>query len=298
MDLSNIKLNLETELVINIGDPIGKTNAPIAYNSLFRELNMNAIMLPVEIKKGELPEFLKACKTMGIRYFSPTMPHKADIIQYLDDVDEKSKIFNSVNSVYIDDNGISHGIGLDGKGAVRALVDNGVKLKNKNAVILGTGSISGVIGLELALNGVNKITLLNRTPDKMNKIAKILADNTDCEVKTLIMNPGNLDKASKDTDIFLQCTPLGMSGYPHSHEYLGFVEHLPEKAVVFDVVINPPDTALILAAKKRGLKTVPGMDMLAGQMGEILNFMFGKKLTKENKETCKKDLCDHLGIKR
>ena len=298
MDLNNIKLNLETELVLNIGDPIGKTNAPIAYNALFRELDMNAIMLPVEIKKGELPEFLKACKTMGIRYFSPTMPHKADIIEYLDDVDEKSRIFNSVNSVYIDCDGVSHGIGLDGKGAVSALVDNGVELKNKNAVILGTGSISGVIGLELALNGVKKITLLNRTEEKLNKVSKILADNTDCEIIPLIMNPENLDAASKDADLFLQCTPLGMSGYPHAHEYLGFVEHLPTSAVVFDVVINPPDTAFILAAKKRGLKTVPGMDMLAGQMGEILKFMFGKNLTKEHKEACKRELCAYLGIKR
>ena len=55
MKLENIKLNLDTELVLNVGDPIGKTNAPRCYNKLFERLNMNAIMLPCEIKKGELP---------------------------------------------------------------------------------------------------------------------------------------------------------------------------------------------------------------------------------------------------
>ena len=55
MKLENIKLNLDTELVLNVGDPIGKTNAPRCYNKLFERLHMNAIMLPCEIKKGELP---------------------------------------------------------------------------------------------------------------------------------------------------------------------------------------------------------------------------------------------------
>ena len=53
MKLENIKLNLDTELVLNVGDPIGKTNAPRCYNKLFERLHMNAIMLPCEIKKGE-----------------------------------------------------------------------------------------------------------------------------------------------------------------------------------------------------------------------------------------------------
>lgn len=41
MKLENIKLNLDTELVLNVGDPIGKTNAPRCYNKLFERLHMN-----------------------------------------------------------------------------------------------------------------------------------------------------------------------------------------------------------------------------------------------------------------
>ena len=88
MNLENVKFNTDTKLVLNIGDPMGKTNAPRAYNKLFGELDMNAIMLPVEVKKGMLPRFMEACKMLGIRYISPTMPHKKDIIPLLDDVDE------------------------------------------------------------------------------------------------------------------------------------------------------------------------------------------------------------------
>jgi shikimate dehydrogenase len=296
MNLDNVKLNLETDLVLNIGDPIGKTNAPRVYNKLFSVLGMNAIMLPVQIKKGDLSQFLAACRTLGIRYFSPTMPHKSDIIPLLDEVDEMSRIFNSVNAVYIDQNGISHGVGLDGKGAVTALLDSAVELDGKNAVILGSGSISGVIGIELIKHGVKKLTILNRTMEKLSSIADILADRTEAEIIPMLLNPGNLDQAARDADIFLQCTPLGMAGYPFTHEYLGFIDALPQSATVFEVIINPPETPVISAARQRGLKTVPGMRMLAGQMDVIFDFMFGVKLTMEHKEACIAELNEYLGL--
>lgn len=55
MKLENIKLNLDTELVLNVGDPIGKTNAPRCYNKLFERLHMNAIMLPCESRRVSCP---------------------------------------------------------------------------------------------------------------------------------------------------------------------------------------------------------------------------------------------------
>ena len=73
MKLENIKLNLDTELVLNVGDPIGKTNAPRCYNKLFERLHMNAIMLPCEIKKGELP----AVGCLPPDGYSLPLPHNA-----------------------------------------------------------------------------------------------------------------------------------------------------------------------------------------------------------------------------
>ena len=51
MKLENVKLNLDTELVLNVGDPIGKTNAPRCYNKLFERLDMNS----VRDQKGTAP---------------------------------------------------------------------------------------------------------------------------------------------------------------------------------------------------------------------------------------------------
>ncbi len=296
MDLSNVKFNMDTELVLNVGYPMGKTNAPRAYNKLFSELGMNAIMLPVEIKNGKTEEFVEACKTLGIRYFSPTMPHKKAIIDYLDVVDESSRLFRSVNAVRFDDDGKSYGVGMDGKGAVKAIKSSGIDLAGKKAVMLGSGSISGVIGYELSKYGITSLTILNRTIDKAEEIANILRTNTDMAVEAMAWTEENLNQAMSEADLLLQLTPLGMAGFAHTYEYLGFIDYLPERAVVFDVIINPPDTPVIAAAKSRGLKTVPGMKMLAGQMEEIFQFMFGVKLSEENKDACVQELCDFLGV--
>lgn len=296
MKLENVKFNIETKMVLNIGDPMGKTNAPRAYNKLFSDLDMNAVMLPVEIPKGKLPEFMDACKILNIRYFSPTMPHKKDIIPLLDVVDESSRLFQSVNAIKIDENGVSHGIGMDGKGAVGAILESGVELEGIEAVMFGSGSISGVIGLELSRHGVKKLTILNRTVEKAQEIADILNKNTKMETMALASSPENLDAACENAELFLQVTPLGMAGYGKTHEYLGFIDKLPKSCTVFDVIINPPDTPVIAAAKARGLKTIPGMKMLVGQMKEIFNFMFELQLTNENKKACMKELCDFLGV--
>ena len=295
MKLENVKLNLETELVLNVGDPIGKTNAPRCYNKLFERLDMNAIMLPCEIKKGDLPKFLDACHLMGIHYLCPTMPHKGDFVDLLDDVDEASRLLRSVNAIRIDENG-SHGTGMDGKGAIKAMLNGGAKLDGVNALVYGAGGISGVVTYELAQKGVKKLYIANITPEEPEQIAKILRENTAMEVEVLSLDPKGLDRAAEDCELFANLTPLGMKGFPYCHEYLGFVDRLPKTATVFDCIINPPASETILAGKKNGLNTVPGMQMLVAQMDEIFGFLFNKKITQEDKDACIEELCSFLGV--
>lgn len=297
MKLENVKLNLETELVLNVGNPIGKTNAPRCYNKLFERLDMNAIMLPCEIAKGQLPMLLDACHLLGIHYLCPTMPHKSDFIPLLDEVDKTSRLFQSVNAIRIDEEG-SHGAGMDGKGAVRAMEEGGAKLDGVQGLIYGAGGISGVVAYELAQRGVKKLYIANRTIDNAEKIARILRENTGMETAVIDTEPSSLDRAAEHCELFANLTPLGMKGYPGRHEYLGFIDRLPSTASVFDCVINPPDSETIAAAKRRGLNTIPGMKMLVAQMDVIFDFMFHRTITEEDKKACIEELCSYLNVQK
>jgi len=293
LNLNHVKLNLETELVLNVGDPISKTNAPRCYNKLFERLDMNAIMLPCEIKKGQLPEFIKACHLLGIHYVCPTMPHKGDFVDLLDDVEETSRLFHSVNAIRFDENG-SHGAGMDGKGAVRALLDGGAKLDGVNALIYGSGGISGVVAYELSRQNVKKLYIANRTAGKAEGIARILRENSAMEVEVIGTDPASLDRAAKKCELFANLTPLGMKGFPYHHDYLGFIERMPKTATVFDCIINPPVSETIEMAQQSGLKVVQGMQMLVSQMDVIFDFLFNRSITEADKEACIEELCTFI----
>ncbi len=296
MRLENLQLNLKTELVLNVGYPMGATNAPQCYNKLFEVLNMNNVMLPVEIQKGHLPEFIDACRLMNIRYLCPTMPHKADFIPLLDDVDEVSKLFRSVNAIRFDEDGTSHGVGMDGKGACRAMEANGVKFDGIHAMMYGAGGISGVIGYELSQRGVKKLTIANRSVENAQSIASILRDNTPMEVEVIDTSREALDKAAESCELLANVTPLGSKGCAFKHEYLGFVDRMPKTASVFDSVINPPMSETIEAGVRNGLNTVPGMQMLVSQMDVIFKFLFDVDLQPEHKKACVEHMCNYLGV--
>lgn len=296
MELNNVKLNLDTEIVYNVGYPMGRTNAPRVYNKLFETLDMNCIMLPVEIQKGMLPQFMDACRLLGIHYLCPTMPHKADFIPLLDDVDETSKLFGSVNAIRFDEDGSTHGTGMDGKGAVRAMEKGGAKFDGINAMMYGAGGISGVLAYELSVKGVKKLYIANRSAEKAEKIANILRNNTPMEVEVIAPEAQALDKAAEECELFANVTPLGMAGFPEKHPYLGFIERMPKTSSVFDCVINPPDSETILAAKASGLNTIPGMQMLVSQMDLIFGFMWGKTLRPSDSEAALDELKHFLHI--
>lgn len=296
MNLNNIKMNLDTALVPNVGYHMSKVNAPRAFNCMFNALDMNAIMLPIEIEPGSLEAYLDACRLLKIRHMVVTMPHKANIIPLLDHVDSMSAKLHSVNSVKFLDDGSTTGIGLDGWGAVNALLSHNVKLRGINAMMLGAGGISGVIAAELYKQGVKKLTILNNPFSFAENMCAILKEHTGLEVEALPSIPENLDKAAENAELFVHCTPLGMAGFPHTHEYLGFIDRLPAHAAVLDAIINPPKTPVVERALARGLQTVPGVKMLVEQVVGMFDFLFGVKLTPSNKQACLDELSSFLKI--
>ena len=122
---------------------------------------------------------------------------------------------------------------------------------------------------------MKKARVVNIVMDEAEHVAKIARDNTAMEVETMLMTPENLDKAAERSELFLQCTPLGMGGFGHDHKYLGFMDRLPSGCSVLDVVGNPPETKVLQKAKELGLLRTYGMDMLLAQAKELFNFCFG-----------------------
>ena len=273
-----VKFDSDMKGFAQIGDPLEHSCTSYIHNSMYALGNVNAVNFNVVIKKGELPQFVEAAKVMHLSGFGITMPHKTDIIPLLDECDEFSRIFNSVNHVKIE-NGRLIGKGMDGLGMRMAIEQAGISLQGKRILILGAGSVTGPIAAELCKRGVSAVTILNRTIDKAKIIADILRENFPA-LKTAFgaMTAEEMEHAAPQSDLVVQCTSLGMDGSCHDFESLHFVSLLPVDAAVADVIFLPRKTKLLLEAERLGHKVINGMGMLCNQQKAMMKFFLDVEL--------------------
>jgi len=74
--------------------------------------------------------------------------------------------------------------------------------------------------------------------------------------------------------LLVNTTALGMDGQPSLDIDVGL---LPQEAVVADLVYVPLETALLAAAKARGLRTADGLGMLLHQAVRGFELWFGQR---------------------
>ncbi len=289
MKIEHLSFTMHTKLFPIIGYPMGQSSASYAYNPLFAANNIDEIMWPIEVPVGGLGDYVAAFKTFGMKHFCLTMPHKAAIIPYLDEVAPESKIFNSVNIVK-NENGRLIGVGMDGKGNMAAIKRAGISVKNMHVFILGAGSIVGAILLQMAKEGARKVTLVNRSMERALKLVETVHQHTELEIECFPFTNENLDRVASECDFFMQSTPLGLFGFDVDHEYLGFMDKLHSDVVVMENIVNPPLTKVAKIARDRGHKVIYGIDMMLGQLSEIFEFCYGFKPADEHLEASKKSV--------
>lgn len=270
-----VKYDVDTQLIFQIGDPIDHSTAAFLHNEMYDLANINAVCVPIQVKKGTLPEFTEAVKRLNLNGFDITMPHKSDIIPLLDECEEMSRIFNSVNHVKYE-GGRLIGVGLDGVGMGSAIAARVGSLKGKRALLLGAGSVAGPIGADLCQRGVSEIYVANRTVEKAETTAGIIGDYFGIKTGYGKLEEEYLSEAAERADIVVQCTSLGMAGSSQQYESLDFMEKLHGDVLCADVLY--PKTAFLDRAKELGLGTLNGLGMLLNQQIAMIEFRFGIKL--------------------
>lgn len=263
----------DTMLCFLAGSNVSNSTAVYLYNCLCDLYDINALFLPKNILPEQLDEFFNCCKLLKVKGVVLTSPHKDIATDYMDEIDDNSKRFRSVNTIRFDGDKMS-GHGFDGKGVIGAFDQRGVSLEGKSVLMIGAGGVAGVFVSELAQRGIKKITILNRTQEKARRIAEEIRKSYPVEVETGVFTVENAKKAARTADIFLQATTLGRKVSPEDYEDLRFIDELPKDAWVMEAVSNPPETALVRRARADGLHVIVGMEMQVCQVEAIFKFLF------------------------
>lgn len=282
-------INGKTNVFGIIGNPVEHTLSPGMHNAAFKKLDMNNIYVPFHVNVEELEDAITGAYALGIRGLNVTIPHKTEVIKYLDYLDIAAGLIGAVNTIEFGKNG-AVGHNTDGIGAVRA-INEITSVKNKKVIILGAGGAARAVAFQILLSGAKTLVISNRTIEKASELRDDLVEKLEPDVKVIDLGH-QLETELKDTDILVNTTPIGM--YPNiSQKPLVTADMMHEDLVVNDIVYNPLKTGLLDEAEKAGAKTISGVKMLMYQGVESFKIWTG---IEPPVEVFKKSLMDQMNL--
>jgi shikimate dehydrogenase len=262
-----------TDVCAIIGNPVAHSISPAMQNAAFQDMGLNYVYVPFKVKPEDLSQAIRGVKALNIRGLNVTMPHKVEIIPFLDELDPLAENIGAVNTI-VNDSGWLKGYNTDASGFLKALLSEGIKPEKKNVVILGAGGAARAIAFILLDKGSN-LTILNRHLDLAKRLADRIFQLFRREVIALELGRENLKESLSAADILINTTSVGMT--PENDNTPVPARLLKSKLVVFDIIYNPIKTRLLYEAEKKGAKVIGGLEMLVWQGAAAFELWTGRK---------------------
>ncbi|MEE1043259.1 MAG: shikimate dehydrogenase [Clostridia bacterium] len=235
------------------GNPLGHSLSKVIHTELFKLKNLDS---EYELYPDEKLENVFKNKLSKLNGFNVTIPYKTDIIDFVDECDDKVKLYNSCNTVVCKGNKL-YGYNTDVYGFLNSIKRCGISLENKRVLVLGSGGVSRMMAFECVLNG-SDVYICSRNYEKCNNIKTEIFNKLN-KVITVISQ----DEVDNNFDIVLNGTPCGM--YPNELNLPIPFSKIKKVPFIFDTIYNPRETLLTRLAKYCGNKAENGLFMLVEQ---------------------------------
>lgn len=228
-----------------IGFPLGHSFSRKYFTEKFSNEDIDAEFNNYEMENIEdFPDLLK--KDSNIKGLSVTIPHKENILDYLNELSPEAKATGAVNSIKVIRDGdkvITKGFNTDIYGFQQSLIPFiGENTRNLKALILGTGGAAKAVAYALKECNI-EYKFVSRKPEKDQLPYQLLED------------------CIEDYHLIINTTPLGMHPNVESCPDIPY-EKLNEKYFLFDLTYNPEETSFLSKGKKKGAKIINGLKML------------------------------------
>jgi shikimate dehydrogenase len=255
-------ISTNTQLCAVIGNPIKHSLSPAIHNAAFEHLDLDFVYVAFPIE--DVKSLITGMRAIpNFRGMSVTIPHKSQVIKYVDEISEVDRNIGAINTV-IQEDGKLVGFGTDGAGALKAFVDSGVELDGKNILMLGAGGAARAIAFTLAWEkDLAELTILDINADMLKKLSTDLRNGTSAVINSELSTEKSLAQAMERADVIIHCSPVGM--FPKVDASLVPPELFRPGQVVMDIVYTPLKTKLLTEAEAAGLKIIPGIEMFVNQ---------------------------------
>jgi shikimate dehydrogenase len=251
-----------------VGWPIAHSRSPLIHGFWLRELGLPGAYRSVAVAPPDFPAFAKSLAAEGYAGANVTLPHKQKAFELADRVSPTAAKLGAVNTLWLD-RGALCGDNTDVEGFLAALDQDaaGWDAAPGAALVLGAGGAARAVLYALLQRG-QRIRLANRTRARADEAAAQFGARIE------VLDWARLPTALAEASLLVNTTSLGMKGHPPLDIDLAA---LPRAAVVNDIVYAPLETALLGAARARGLRTVSGVGMLLHQAAPGFARWFGAR---------------------
>lgn len=254
-------INSKTKLICLLGHPVEHSKSPEMQNKALELDEINAKYMAFDVEPKKLKEAVEGLKAINFMGANVTIPHKENVMKYVDGLTDEAKNIGAVNTLYIEE-GKLIGDNTDGRGFVLSLMeDGGVDPKDKKALILGAGGAAKAISTKLVMEEAEEINIFDLDEDKSKMIVNNI-EKINVKTRIKIIKKDEMEEIAKKMDLIINCTPVGMK---ENDPLLLSPSVFSEKQLVFDLIYNPKKTKLLLEAEKKGAKILNGLGMLVYQ---------------------------------
>ncbi len=258
-----------------IGNPIKHSLSPEMHNANFKALGLDSVYekICVEDTKEKLEEFANYARK-NLSGFNITVPFKSKIIQVLDAISDVAKLADSVNTVSVID-GELYGTTTDGFGLEQGIKEEfDIEIRANNFIFIGCGGAVQAVACHFASCGAKNLYFANRTLSKAKDLSEKINSysnwTTECKACSLD-DIDNIESFISNSSVLIQGTSLGLNDTDPSP----ISENLLKNINVFDTIYK--ETALLKAAKLKGLKSANGRSMLLYQGAKAFEIWTGIK---------------------
>jgi len=254
-----------------IGDPVAHSASPPMHNAALEACGIDARYTRLHIRAEELAEAFTLLPKHGFIGVNCTIPHKTEALRLVHRVDEHAQRVGVVNTILVEGQQLA-GFNTDGPGLVRAVrAEFGIDLRDLRVLVLGAGGGAGrAIAMQCALEGCERLVLVNRTIDKARALAAELApmfrtarvSGPGERLEVAAWDDASLRLQLAQSDLVINCTAVGMKrGDPSPLTSAVLQPHL----LVYDTIYTAVRTKLMLAADDAGARSANGLSMLLHQ---------------------------------
>lgn len=252
----------QTKIVGIIGAPIKHSRSPQIHNAAIAALGLDYVYVPFHVQPDNLGAAIEGFKAINVVGINVTIPHKQDVIPYLDEISTEATLIGAVNTLIFKEGAIA-GENTDAPGFLQAMQEEGFKVpQGGTAVVIGAGGSARAIVVALVLAGVQTICITNRTVSRAVALATNLSEKTGASIYGIGLDDPKLPSTVGTSQLIVNTAATSMDV---SHPLLIDPEWLEPQSIVYDIVYTPPETRLLQAAAEKDCHTIGGLGMLVHQ---------------------------------